>query len=487
MAFLRESPDPRVVIVSGHGVALTVKNGHVVIRDSSDEGKRERILSRIDARTSDGIARIVILSETGYVSLEVMAWARQLNIGIYQLDRRGDVCLMSPGQTGDSRIRRAQVLCAPNGPYETFGLSVVRDLMRQKIAGQIDVLKAWHIDTSGMDRCLANLDHCADVTQVLAQEGQAASAYWKQWKDRVFLPMVPDDMRLVPSHWLSFTNRAGISTRANGMNPGNRHATDPINAMINYGYAVAYSEAMYACHITGLDPYFGMSHGTQNDKPAMVLDLIEPLRPIADLAVLSMLDHGKGIPFNPDGKPAYFSADCFYETGDGTCRIYPPVTHDIARRVSMAVALPAGQIAESIVRKLAHITGATNLQQRINPVSTDRRLQPRETKPRFDPEVTARDILPDALWAELEPLIPPDPVNVRYTQPRGDNRAALAGIIAHHVYGVAWFALPPNLGVTRSTCKRRLDEWERLGVMGKLIDVATRPGASVAGTGLDRP
>ena len=479
MDFTRESPDNRVIIAHGYDVSITVNKGTVVVKDGPRSTRRERRLGRIDAKTADGVARIIILSESGYVSFEALAWARRLNIAVFQLTRTGEPSMVCPGQTGDSRIRRAQVLCAPGSQHDSFGLTIVGDLMRAKIAGQIEVLQDWDVPTTGMERCLSLIGKSADIGQVLAQEGQAASAYWKAWKGRVFLPITPEDMSLVPSHWLRFDNRAGIDTRANGMKPSNRNATDAINAMINYAYRVAYTEAMYACYITGLDPWFGLSHGTTNDKPAMVLDLMEPLRPIADQAVLSMLDHGQGIPFDSEGKPAYLSADCFYETDDGVCRVYAPASHELARRVSMAVALPAGQMAESIVRKLAHISGATNLQQRVNAVSADRRLHPREAKPRLHPDLTARDIIPDWLWFQLEPLIPPEPVILRYHQPRGDNRAALAGIVAHDIYGCAWFALPPKLGVTRSTCKRRYDEWQRLGALPKLLAVAKQAGASI--------
>lgn len=53
------NPDPRTVIIDGYDFALTVRRGHVVVK----QGNRERVLSRIDAaKTSDGIARIIILS-----------------------------------------------------------------------------------------------------------------------------------------------------------------------------------------------------------------------------------------------------------------------------------------------------------------------------------------------------------------------------------------------------------------------------------------
>jgi hypothetical protein len=139
MTFNRDATDPRVIIADGYGVRLTVNKGHVVIYDGNAENKRERRLSRVDAKTNDGIARIIVLAETGYVSLEVLRWCKALNIGITQLDRYGDIIMMSPGQTGDPRVLRAQVLAGPGMPYAAAGAAMMSELLTAKITGQADI------------------------------------------------------------------------------------------------------------------------------------------------------------------------------------------------------------------------------------------------------------------------------------------------------------------------------------------------------------
>jgi CRISPR-associated protein Cas1 len=71
-----------------------------------------------------------------------------------------------------------------------------------------------------------------------------------------------------------------------------RPPTDPINALLSYGYVLLNSQAMSAAHIVGFDPYIGFLHSTGYGKPALSLDIIEMFRaPIVDSVVLSVLNN----------------------------------------------------------------------------------------------------------------------------------------------------------------------------------------------------
>ena len=80
--------------------------------------------------------------------------------------------------------------------------------------------------------------------------------------------------------------------------------------------------------------------------------------------------------------------------------------------------------------------------------------------------------VPDALWAELEPLIP-RPVR-RFRSPgrkRYEERACLEGILFVLRWGIPWRALPQEPGrPSGKTCWRRLDEWQRAGVWERLVE-----------------
>ena len=87
---------------------------------------------------------------------------------------------------------------------------------------------------------------------------------------------VPLRSGAVPSHWLTF---GGRTSRRSPLRQG-KAATDPVNAMLNYGYAVAESEARIACYTFGLDPALGFGHGQHRKMDSLAFDIMEPLRPM---------------------------------------------------------------------------------------------------------------------------------------------------------------------------------------------------------------
>ncbi len=61
----------------------------------------------------------------------------------------------------------------------------------------------------------------------------------------------------------------------------------------------------------------------------------------------------------------------------------------------------------------------------------------------------AKELISDALWAEIEPLLPP-PKSCRFHHPDRkplDFRKALTGILFVLKSGIPWQMLPPEMGV----------------------------------------
>jgi len=79
--------------------------------------------------------------------------------------------------------------------------------------------------------------------------------------------------------------------------------------------------------------------------------------------------------------------------------------------------------------------------------------------------------VPEALWLELEPLVPRPQRRFRYPgRKRFQERACLEGILTVLRYGIPWRELPHAEGEpSGKTCWRRLDEWERAGVWSQLM------------------
>jgi transposase len=85
--------------------------------------------------------------------------------------------------------------------------------------------------------------------------------------------------------------------------------------------------------------------------------------------------------------------------------------------------------------------------------------------------VMAKPLLPEALWARVEPLLP-EPKPRRFRHPgrkRIDDRRALVGILFVLKTGIPWEDLPQEMGCgSGMTCWRRLRDWQRAGVWQRL-------------------
>ena len=84
-------------------------------------------------------------------------------------------------------------------------------------------------------------------------------------------------------------------------------------------------------------------------------------------------------------------------------------------------------------------------------------------------DALSRRLVPDRLWALVQPLIPE--IKVR---PQGggrgrvDDRAVFTAIVFVLTSGCAWRHLPPSFGVAVPTAHRRFTEWTRAGLWRRL-------------------
>ena len=75
--------------------------------------------------------------------------------------------------------------------------------------------------------------------------------------------------------------------------------------------------------------------------------------------------------------------------------------------------------------------------------------------------------IPDALWSEIEPLLPPEKPKPKGGCPRMSNRKAMDAIFYILRTGCQWKALPRSLGAP-STVHDRFQEWQKAGVFHRM-------------------
>ena len=80
-----------------------------------------------------------------------------------------------------------------------------------------------------------------------------------------------------------------------------------------------------------------------------------------------------------------------------------------------------------------------------------------------------RELVPHAFWQRVAPLLPPPRLKKQLGRPRADDRAALETIVFVLRSGIPWEMLPRRqFGLSGMTAWRRIEEWTRAGVWGKL-------------------
>lgn len=153
-------------------------------------------------------------------------------------------------------------------------LDLAREFVAGKIANQATLLRR-HGDDATTVTVLRDLQRQADkagsLNELFGIEGDAAARYFGGLPSMLKAGTVAD-----------FRGR----TR--------RPATDPINAALNYVYALLVADLIRAILACGLDPHTGFLHSPERNKPALALDLCEEFRaPVADSVVLGAFNNGE--------------------------------------------------------------------------------------------------------------------------------------------------------------------------------------------------
>ena len=327
-----------VCVVDGMGLSISVNRGALVVEDGIGPHRRTR---RFDKATH-GLRRLVVIGSTGHVTLDALTWCHRLGIGVVVLGPDGVASMAStPRVTDDARLRRIQAR-AIDLP---IGIDLARGLITDKLVGQAKVLTRYllaHEEASSVADLVDALASAETTEDVRCIEAAAASIYWQTWTGRPeCVPhFVANDRARIPAHWSRYEGRRSVLKSANQ----NRKAERPLNAVLNYLYALAEAEAVLACHAIGLDPGLGIIHNDARGRQSLALNLIEPVRPLVDAIALELLERRT------------FRKVEFTETADGHCRLKAPLTHELAEsvpRCSQALAPIAERVAHALGQAMA--------------------------------------------------------------------------------------------------------------------------------------
>lgn len=315
-----------VLTIYGFGLRVRMQSGHLEIEDGIGSERRKFRLPRV----GHGLKRLVCVAEDGFVTLSALKWLADQRASFVMLDRFGKVLVATgPVALSDVRLRRGQAVAHHTGA----ALPIARELITHKLQGQEQVARNILLDdatANEINRACSKLTTADSIEAVRLIESLAASAYWSAWRNlSVHFPK--RDTPRIPAHWQSF------GTRASPLTGSPRLASNPINAILNFLYAILESESRLAAAALGLDPGLGVLHVDTPARDSLACDLMEPARPQVDAYVLNWITKET------------LSREWFTEMPNGNCRLTGKFAEMLSR-----TALTWGRAVAPYAEKVAH-------------------------------------------------------------------------------------------------------------------------------------
>src|SRR5579864_2796146 len=97
-----------VMMLRGYGVRVAVQGRHLTVSDGVGRARRQGRFAKATCR----LKRLVLVAQTGYITIEALRWLRDLGAAFVHLDYDGILIGHAVSGLDDARLRRAQALAA---------------------------------------------------------------------------------------------------------------------------------------------------------------------------------------------------------------------------------------------------------------------------------------------------------------------------------------------------------------------------------------
>jgi CRISPR-associated endonuclease Cas1 len=324
----RRIANRRPLILCGHGISLNIDRGRLIVRDGLTHYPQERRIFEYFKGAVDRPSRIIVLDGSGSLSFDVITWLSEQSIPLFRVNWQGEVVSVIGG-TGfaqDPERVRWQIETRHD---EERRLEFSSRLIAEKLESSVKTMVTCVADSRSRAIAIARAEgaisklrggHVRSIEDVRTAEAWSAAAYFQSWAG-ISINWKSKWRHPVPESWLRVGPRR--SSRG-GRFATNRNATHPVNAILNYAYAVARSQVHIEAAAGGYDPCRGIMHHDREDTQAFVYDLIEPRRPLVDAAVLRFVQASE------------FTGADFALRPNGVCRVAPQLARVIAHSISPA-------------------------------------------------------------------------------------------------------------------------------------------------------
>lgn len=303
-------------------MSLRVDHGALVVRNGFTHYPQRAEELRFFRGDRTLPSRIIVLDGSGTLSFDVLSWLSEQGVPLVRINWRGEVVTaLGTGYATDPKHVAAQLEIQRSSRALPFAIS----LIRAKLHNSIQTLSSALPHSVTREQTIAQVQvHLRELTKhppkstgaLLGLEGRAAFAYFNvlqslpiRWKGLARHP--------IPRDWYVVGQRGTFARKK----VGNRNASHPAQAILNYAYAILESHVRIQVVAAGFDPTIGVLHSGRGGRADFVLDLMEPQRPIVDRQVLAFIQANT---FHP--------AD-FTIISDGVCRLSPELARFVVKLV----------------------------------------------------------------------------------------------------------------------------------------------------------
>ena len=255
------------LILNTFGVSLNRDNEGFVINTS--EGKQ-----RIPAVGIDSIQ----ISRGAQITSDAVMLAIEKEIEVMFMDKTGKPIgrIWSPRYGSISTIRKGQL----NFTYSHNAVEWIKEVLLKKIENQQALMLLFNNENHPEVKTEKNIARLEDYrTKISKLDGEIVNDIapmlrgWEGQASRIYFSTI--------NTFLPEQYRFSVRSQ--------HPALDITNAFLNYGYGILYGRIEGALIKAGVDPYIGILHRDDYNRPVLVYDIIEMYRIWVDYVVYTLL------------------------------------------------------------------------------------------------------------------------------------------------------------------------------------------------------
>ncbi|MHB1156045.1 MAG: CRISPR-associated endonuclease Cas4g/Cas1g [Phycisphaerales bacterium] len=260
--------DASPLYVQDQGAYVGKSGQRLVVRKEGQELSSVRLID---------LSQLVLCGNIG-ISAQTIHLLCEAGIPIVHLSMGHWFYGVTHGITLRNAFDRAAQFDAARNPARC--LEFAKQLVTDKAANQRTLIRRNAVSSKELDMALRDIDdliaripQITSLESLLGIEGGIAAKYFGRFADML-------KPRSMDTQW-DFNQR------------NRRPPRDPVNALLSFVYALLVKECTVALLSEGLDPWWGFYHQPRHGRPALSLDIMEPLRPVvADSVVITAINTG---------------------------------------------------------------------------------------------------------------------------------------------------------------------------------------------------